>query len=95
MRVVEIITQGPQGQQGPVGPAGPTGSLGTGSLQVTGSVNATEVVVASVFVHPQVINSTVTIPADHNGVLFEPVSVGASGSITVEPNANLIIIPSL
>lgn len=88
MRVIEIITQGPQG---PVGPPG-SASIGTGSLYITGSVNATEVVVASMFIHPQVINSVITIPADHNGVLFEPVSVGISGSITIEPNANLIIM---
>jgi len=39
MRVIEIITQGPQGPQGPQGLAGPTGSIDTGSFVTTSSFN--------------------------------------------------------
>jgi hypothetical protein len=39
MRVIEIITQGPQGPQGPQGLAGPTGSIDTASFVTTSSFN--------------------------------------------------------
>jgi hypothetical protein len=39
MRVIEIITQGPQGATGPQGSAGPTGSVDTTSFVTTASFN--------------------------------------------------------
>jgi hypothetical protein len=68
-----------------------TGSANvTGSVSITGSVNTTQAVVASIFMHPQIITSNITIPTNYNGFLVSPVSI--SSSITVETNANLIIL---
>lgn len=68
-----------------------TGSANvTGSVSVTGSVVATQGVTADIFIHPQNVTSNITIPSGYNGFLVTPVSI--SGTINVEPTANLIIL---
>lgn len=68
----------------------PDGFPYTGSANISGSLNATDEVSADLFMHPQNITADITIPAGYNGFLIDP--VGVTGTITVEPTANLVIV---
>jgi len=62
----------------------------TGSAIISGSLNVTDEVAADLFMHPQNITADMNIPAGYNGFLIDPVSV--TGTITVDPTANLVIL---
>ena len=59
-------------------------------LAVTGSV-ATGVVLAGAIANATTIASPTTIAANHNSVLYGPITVGTAGTLTINVDANVKI----
>lgn len=62
----------------------------TGSQYVTGSVESTNEVRASIFMHPQVITYDNTVLSGYNALLISPVSI--AGTMTIETTGNLVVL---
>ena len=62
----------------------------TGSLNVIGTIDTTNRVAGSIFMHPKTITEDVVVLANYSALLISP--VGISGSITLESNADIFII---
>lgn len=100
--VTSIVVINTPGPQGPIGPIGSTSSINTSNLAttgsntfignqtITGSVISDNATGGQLFMHPQIITSNITIPANYNAFLFEPVSI--AGTISVGSGSNLSIL---
>lgn len=62
----------------------------TGDAQITGSLGVSNTVTSQIFLNPQTLTGTQTVPAGYNGMLTGPVS--NAGTIVIESGANLVII---
>ena len=70
-----------------------TGSIAhSGSAVTEGTYEIKEGAFGAFFANPQVLNKSVTIPANYNSRLFGPITVGAGKILTVGANAKLEII---
>lgn len=61
-----------------------------GDAQITGSLSVSETIKSQIFINPQTITGTQTIPNNYNGMLTGPIS--NAGTIVIEGNATLVII---
>ncbi len=76
----------------------PTGSFGgggsgfpyVGDAQITGSLSVSNTVTSQIFLNPQVLTGTQSVPSGFNGMLTGPVS--NAGTIVVESGSTLVII---
>lgn len=79
----------------------PTSSFGgggttfpyTGDAQITGSLEVSETIKSQIFINPQTISGSITIPTNNNAMLVGPISV--DGSIIVEGNSKLIVLDQI
>jgi hypothetical protein len=62
----------------------------TGNAEITGSLGVSNTVTSQIFINPQTITGTQTVPAGYNGMLTGPVS--NAGTIVVETGSTLVII---
>tara|TARA_A100001201_G_C4033089_1_gene184316 strand:- start:106 stop:486 length:381 start_codon:yes stop_codon:yes gene_type:complete len=64
----------------------------TGSSTVAGTLTANEGLFAPFHANPQTISNNVSVPANNNGLMLGPITVGAGITLTVAANAKLKIL---
>jgi hypothetical protein len=77
-----------------------TGSSGTGngfpfsgSAEITGSLSVSKTITSQIYINPQTISGSLTIPTGNNAMLVGPVSV--DGTITIEGTSRLIVLDEI
>ena len=79
-------------------------SLGTTSVQVSGDITASNIslsndlivsktIESQIYINPQTLSGSLTIPTDKNAMLVGPVSI--DGTLVVEGNSNLLVLSQI
>jgi hypothetical protein len=61
-----------------------------GDAQITGSLSVSKTIESQIYINPQTLSGSLTIPTDKNAMLVGPVSI--DGTLVVEGNSNLLVL---
>jgi hypothetical protein len=61
-----------------------------GDAQITGSLSVSKTIESQIYINPQTLSGSLTIPTDKNAMVVGPVSI--DGTLVVEGNSNLLVL---